>query len=89
MGENLDFILKSIIIYIILGFSFCAANELATKYVYWGNIIVVMGFILVLDRLIRSDKQKNIKVFKHINIAYIFLFITSATVVLYDLFYKL
>ena len=89
MGKNLDFILRSIIIYIILGFSFCTANEVAVKYVYFGNIIVVMGFICVLDRLIRYDKQKNIKIFKNINIAYMFLFITSVTIVLYDLFHNL
>jgi len=89
MGKNLDFILRSIIIYIILGFSFCTANEVAVKYAYWGNVIVVMGFICVLDRLIRYDKQKNIKIFKHINIAYMFLFITSVTIVLYDLFHNL
>ena len=89
MGKNLDFILRNIIIYIILGFSFCTANEVAVKYVYWGNVIVVMSFICVLDRLIRYDKQKNIKIFKHINIAYVFLFITSVTIILYDLFHNL
>ncbi len=89
MGKNLDFILRSIIIYIILGFSFCTANEMAVKYVYWGNVIVVMGFICVFDRLIAYDKQKNIKIFKHINIAYLFPFITFVTILLYDLFHNL
>ena len=80
MGKNFDFILRSIIIYTILGFSFCTANEVIVKCVYWGNVIVVIGFICVLDRLIRYDKQKNIK------IAYLFLFITSITILLYDLY---
>jgi len=80
MGKNFDFILRSIIIYTILGFSFFTANEVIVKYAYWGNVIVVIGFICVLDRLIRYDKQKNI------NIAYLFLFITSITILLYDLY---
>ncbi|QXE17813.1 hypothetical protein [Clostridium sp. 001] len=87
MGKNLDFILKSVIIYIILGFSFSTANEIAVKYVYWGNVIVLIGFMCVLDRLIRYDKQKNIKIFKHINIVYLFLFISFVTIILYDLFH--
>ena len=88
MGNDLDFILKSIIIYIILGFSFCTANEICVKYFYWENVIVVIGFICVLDRLFRYDKQKGIKIFKHINIAYLFLFITFVTILLYDLFHN-
>jgi len=85
MVKNLDFIIKSIIIYVILGFSFCTANEIAVKYVYWGNVLVVIGFICVLDRLLRYDIQKNIKIFKRINIAYLFLFITFITILLYDI----
>lgn len=88
MGKNLDFILRGIIIYIILGFSFCTANEAAVKYVYWGNVLVVIGFICILDRLIRYDKQKNIKICKRVNVAYMFLFITSVTIILYDLFHS-
>lgn len=42
----------------------------------------------LLDRLIRYDKQNNIKIFKHINIAYMFLFITSVTILAYDLFHN-
>ncbi|AZV57424.1 hypothetical protein [Clostridium sp. AWRP] len=87
MSKNLNFILKSVIIYIVLGFSFSTANEIAIKYVYWGNVLVVIGFMCIFDRLVRHDKQKNIKIFKHVNIVYLFLFISFVTVILYDLFH--
>lgn len=87
MGKNLDFILRSIIIYIVLGFSFSTANKVALKYVYWWNIIVVIGFICVLDRLIRYDKQKNIKLFGLINIEWLHLLIMGITILCIDLFH--
>jgi hypothetical protein len=87
--KKIDFIIKGIIVYIFLGFAFCAANELALKYVYWGNIPVVLGFVFTYNRLLRDDKQKNIKIFNRINAVYIFFLITFATILLHDIFFKI
>jgi hypothetical protein len=87
--KKIDFIIKGIIIYIFLGFAFCASYELSLKYVYWGNIPVVFGFALTYNRLLRDDKQKNIKIFNRINTSYIFFLITPATILLYNIFFKI
>ncbi len=87
MLKNLDFILKSIIIYITLGFAINAATEIALKHIYLGRALVFVGFFLVLNRLVRYDKQKNIKLFKSINIEYFNIAITFVTMFLIEFFH--
>lgn len=68
MLKNIDFILRSLIIYITLGFAICATIQLFSKYTHSPHLIVYIGFYMIMDRLFRYDKEKDIKLFKHINI---------------------
>jgi hypothetical protein len=84
MNKNLDFILKSIIIYITLGFAICATVHMVLRYTYYAHTVVFIGFYLVIDRLISYDKQKNVKFFKRINIVWLNLLITGITIFCID-----
>lgn len=87
MFKNLDFIIKSIIIYITLGFAICATVNMVSRYTHYAHTVVFLGFYWVIDRLLRCDKQKNIKFFKCINIVWLNLLITGITVFCIDSFH--
>lgn len=80
MLKNIDFILRSLIIYITLGFAICATTKLFSKYTHSPLLIVYIGFYMIMDRLFRYDKEKDIKVFKHINIVWLHFLITGTTI---------
>jgi len=84
--KNLDFILRSLIIYITLGFAICATTQLFSKYTHYPHLIAYIGFFMIMDRLFRYDKQKDIKLFKHINIVWLHFLITGITIFYVDLF---
>jgi len=83
--KNLDFILKSVIIYITLGVAYCSTVEIFSKYTHYSHTIVFIGGWVIMERLLIYDKQKNIKLFKHINIVWIHFFITGITIFVVDL----
>jgi hypothetical protein len=88
MWKKLDFVIKGILIYSVLGFAFCTANQMALKYIALGNLwlhpLIVMGLLCLLYRLFNYDKEMNIKIFNCINIAYLFPIITAIVIFLYD-----
>lgn len=85
MLENLEYILKSLIIYITLGFAYCATVKMFSEYTHYSHTIVFVGFWVIMERLFRCDKQKNIKFLKHINMIWIHFFITGTTIFVIDL----
>ena len=87
MLKNLDFILRSLIIYITLGIAICATAQWFSKYTHYAHTIVFICFWVVIDRLIRFDKQKDIKLFKRVNIVWVHLLITCITICCMDLFH--
>ncbi len=87
MRKNLDFILKSIIIYITLGFAICATVNMISRYTHYSHTIAFIGFFMVIDRLINYDKQEDVKLFKRINIVYLHLLITGITILCIDSFH--
>lgn len=87
MIKNLDFILKSIIIYITLGFAICATLHMALGYTHYAHTVVFIGFYWVVDRLISYDKQSDIKLLKRINIVWLNLLITGITIFCIDSFH--
>lgn len=65
MIKNLDFVLRSLIIYITLGFAICATTQLFSKYTHYPQLIAYIGFYMIMGRLFRYDKGKAIKFFKY------------------------
>lgn len=87
MLKNLDFILRSVIIYITLGFAICATTQLFSKYTHHPHLIAYIGFFMIMDRLFRYDKEKHIKIFKYINVMWLHFLITGITIYVIDLFH--
>ena len=85
MLKNLEYILKSLIIYITLGFAYCATVKMFSKYTHYSHIIVFVGFLVIMERLFIYDKRKNIEFLKHINRTWIHFFITGITIFVIDL----
>jgi hypothetical protein len=87
LSKNLDFILKSIIIYITLGFAICATVHMFSIYTHYAHTIAFIVFFIVMERLISYDKQKDIRLFKRINIVWLHLLITGVTIFCIDSFH--
>lgn len=87
MLKNLDFLLKSVLIYISLGFAICATVHMIYRHTHYAHTVVFIGFYLVVDRLNSYDKRKNIKLFNRINIVWLHLLITGSTIFCIDLFH--
>jgi Na+/H+ antiporter NhaC len=85
MLKNLDFILRSLIIYITLGVAICATTQLFSRYTHYPHLIAYIAFACVIDRLFRYDKEKDIKLFKCINIVFINFLITGITILFIEL----
>ena len=85
MLKNFDFMLKSFIIYITLGFAYCATVQVISKYTNYSHIIAFVIFGVIMERLFTYDKQKNIKFLKHINMIWIHFFITGITIFFVEL----
>lgn len=87
MLKNLNFILKSIVIYVTLGFAFCSTIHMFLKYTHYAHTIVFAAFFVIIDRLMSYDKQKDIKIFRRINIMYLNILITGITILCIDSFH--
>jgi hypothetical protein len=69
----------------MLGFAYCATVKMFSKYIHYSHTIAFIGFGVIMERVFIYDKQQNIKFLKHINMIWIYFFITGITIFIVDL----